>query len=91
MAGLGGLKRGAGSAGPFQLDHHYAKMEEPGRHEHDEHDAAIAKVIGLEQRNKGRTSKMSFAGQPPMQAPGEYTSERPQPSSDDGAARVSRP
>jgi len=91
MAGIGGLKRGEGSVGPFQLDHHYADLKEPGRHVHDEHDAAIAKVIGLEQRNKGRTSKQDYADQPPTRSPGDLSTEQPQPTSNDRAAKISRP
>jgi len=91
MAGIGGVKRGPSSAGPFQNDHHFAKLDEPGRHEHDEHDAAIAKIIGLEQRNKGRTDEAGYSEKPPMTGPGALTTERPQPTSGDRAAQISRP
>lgn len=91
MAGIGGIKRGTNGVGPFQLDHHYADMNEPGRHVHDEHDAAIARVLGLEQRNVARTSKTDYQGQPPMRSPGALSTETPQPSSQDSPAKISRP
>lgn len=91
MAGIGGVKGGSNGVGPFQMDHHYADITEPGRHVHDEHDAAIAKVLGLEQRNVARTSKADYSDKPPMAGPGKLTTERPQASSQDPAARISRP
>ncbi|HKR55552.1 MAG TPA: hypothetical protein VJS20_04580 [Gemmatimonadales bacterium] len=91
MPGIGPIQRGSNGVGPFQNDHHYADLKEPGRHEHGEHDAAIGKIIGLEQRNKGRTSKQEYEGAPPMRSPGEYTTEKPQPTSGDRPATVSRP
>lgn len=91
MPGIGGVKGGSNGVGPFQLDHHYADITEPGRHVHDEHDAAIAKVLGLEQRNVARTSKSDYSGKAPETAPGKYSSEKPQPSSVDPAAKISRP
>jgi hypothetical protein len=90
MAGIGGVKGGANGNPPFQMDHHFADMAEPGRHVHGEHDSVIGKITGLEQRNKGRTSK-EMQGDPPMLAPSELTTERPQPSSKDRGARVARP
>lgn len=84
------VKGGSNGVGPFQNDHHYADLNAPGRHAHDEHDAAIAKVLGLEQRNKGRTSKADYSDQPPMTAPGKLTTEKPQPSSKDRSASISR-
>ena len=91
MAGIGSIKKGTNGVGPFQCDDHYADLKEPGRHEHDEHEGAIAKVIGLEQRNKARTDANGYAGKPPMTGPGELTTERPQPTSGDRAAHISRP
>jgi len=91
MPGIGGVKGGSNGVGPFQNDHHYADISEPGRHVHDEHDAAIAKVLGLEQRNVARTDKASYADKPPVTSPGKLTTERPQPSSQDPAAKISRP
>lgn len=91
MPGIGGIQRGANGVGPFQCDHNFADMTEPGRHEHEEHDATIAKVTGLEQRNKGRTSKVEYEGQPPMRSPGALSTEKPQSTSTDRAARIARP
>lgn len=91
MPGFGGVKRGSNGVGPFQCDDHYADISEPGRHVHDEHEAVIAKTIGLEQRNVARTDKNAYANKPPMTSPGKLTTERPQPSSQDSAASTSRP
>jgi hypothetical protein len=91
MAGIGGVKGGSNGVGPFQLDHHYADMTEPGRHVHDEHDGAIAKILGLEQRNVARTSKSDYADKPPMTRPGKLSTEQPQASSQDAPAKISRP
>jgi hypothetical protein len=90
MPGIGGVKGGSNGVGPFQLDHHYADLKEPGRHEHDEHDAVIGKVLGLEQRNRGRTSQADYADQPPMTGPGKLSTEKPQPTSTDRASKISR-
>jgi len=91
MAGIGGVRGGKNGVGPFQNDDNYADLTEPGRHVHGEHDAAVSTILGLEQRNKGRTSKKEYADKPPMTGPGKLTSERPQPSSQDVAASKSRP
>jgi hypothetical protein len=85
------VKGGANGVGPFQLDHHYADLTEPGRHVHDEHDPAIAKVLGLEQRNKARTSLSDYSDKPPMTGPGNLSTEKPQPTSMDRPAKISRP
>ncbi len=90
MPGIGGIKRGANGVGPFQCDHNFADLNEPGRHEHEEHDAVIARVTGLEQRNKGRTSKQEYEGQPPTMRPGSLSTEEPQDTSRDRAATISR-
>lgn len=91
MSGIGGIKRGPSSAGPFQNDHNFDKLSEPGRHAHGEHDGAISKILGFEQRNKGRTSKIEYDGKPPMTSGGEYETDTPQPTSKDSAAGKSRP
>jgi hypothetical protein len=91
MPGIGGVKGGNNGVGPFQLDDNYDDLKEPGRHVHGEHDATIATVLGLEQRNKGRTSAKEYADKPPMTSPGKLTTEKPQPTSRDTPAKISRP